>query len=298
MKAGNLGCTSELHIWNGFCVFWGTSFHTSPHSHTTLQVVLDIEKEFLVKDKSKDWIAYSAVIIDAGHVHQFNSNNSIQLFLYLEKDSTYAKQLQAKYLQEQPIQGLDNTVFGKRTRTFLKQLLVQNEDHPMFMACVSILNGLLDEPEQPPLDHRVAKAVTFIKQSPLKDFKVKEVARTVGLSESRLRHLFKVHIGQSIQSYIKWMRVIDALNDVLKGKKLMDTAYKYGFADASHMTKSFIDVIGIAPSKINGYEAKTKIVTSRDVHTFHLRTNLWEDWSNNEVYKKINIKSHEKSPSN
>lgn len=298
MKDGNLGCTSELYIWNGFCVFWGSSFYTCPHSHNTLQVVLDIEKNFFVKDNRIDWTAYATVIIDAGHVHQFDSNNSIQLFLYLEKDSDHARQLQARYLKETPIYGLEHISSGQGNTSFFRELLAKRNELDMFRVCTAILNGLLDQPERLPFDQRVAEAVRFIKQAPLKDFKIKAVANHVALSESRLRHLFKTHMGQSMQSFVKWMRVIDALNEVLMGKKLVEIAYAHGFSDASHMTKSFIDVIGIPPSKVAVYKESAKIVSSRKVDAFQLTTSLWKDWSDSEVYRKINIKTHEKNHSN
>ena len=298
MNDGNLGCTSELYIWNGFCVFWGTSFHTSPHSHNTLQVVLDFEKKFLVRDNHSDWMAYSIVLIDVDHIHQFDSNNSIQLFLYLDKDSTHAKQLQARYLKETPIYGLEDITSVQVNTNFLRELLVKRNEHDMFRVCTAVLNELLEKPKHPPLDQRVAGAVRFIKQAPLKDFKIKAVANHVGLSESRLRHLFKTHMGQSMQSFVKWMRVIDALNEVLMGKKLIEIAYAHGYSDASHMTKSFIDVIGIPPSKIAVYQEGAKIVSSRDVDAFQLTTSLWNDWSDNEVFRKININSHEKHSPN
>jgi len=279
LDAGNLGHTSELYIWNGLCVFWGTSFYTSPHSHNTLQVVFDIEKEFLVKDANTEWRSYNAVIIDANHRHQLDSNNSIQLFMYLEPDSVFAQRFRQKYLQNSPIQALPLIKKEKGTQRFLKELLVKNHCVEMFEGCTEILQELLSEPKGTALDKRVFLALDYITKSSVKDFKVKDIASASGLSESRLRHLFKEQVGQSIQSFVKWMRVIDALNDVLKGKKLVQTAYDHGFSDASHMTKSFVEVVGVPPSKIKTYEKTTKIRTCQDSRPFTLRTHLLENWS-------------------
>ncbi|WP_350292423.1 AraC family transcriptional regulator [uncultured Croceitalea sp.] len=289
MNTGNLGHTSALYLWNGLCVFWGTSFHTDPHAHNTLQIVFDIEKEFLLKDKETDWTPYSAVLIDADHLHQLDSNNSIQLFLYLDVESKYAKLLSEKYLEKNPIKGLKKLKILNANDNFLKQLLVQNNCNEMFKGCISIIQELLDLPQQEPIDKRVEKAIDYIIKSPVKNFKVKEVALEVGLSESRLRHLFKEHVGQSIQNFVKWMRVIDSLNHVLKGKKLINAAYDYGFSDASHMTKSFVEIIGVPPSKIKAYEKETRIIPCNNINHFSLNTTIMGDYGNNEIIKKINI---------
>lgn len=289
MNTGNLGHTSALYIWNGLCVFWGTSFSTDPHSHNTLQLVFDIEKEFLLKDEDSFWTSYSAIIIDANHVHQLDSNNSIQLYLYLDTESTYAKLLREKYLQKYPIQELKKLEILKANNNFLKQLLVQSNCNEIFKGCISILQELLDLPEKERMDTRVEKAIDYIIKSPIKNFKVKEVAMEVGLSESRLRHLFKEHVGQSIQNFIKWMRVIDSLNHVLKGKKLINAAYDYGFSDASHMTKSFVEIIGVPPSKIKAYEKETRIIPCGSKNHFSLSTRIISHSERTEIIKKINV---------
>lgn len=289
MDRGNVGHTSALYIWNGLCVFWGTSFHTNPHSHNTLQLVFDIEKEFLLKDENTEWTSYSAAIIDANQIHQLNSNGSIQFFLYLDKESRYAKLLRNKYLQKKPINSIAKIRIGKLNDIFFKQLLVHNNCDEMYLGCISIFRKLLDFSKQRQLDKRVEKAIDFITKSPIKNFKVKNVALEVGLSESRLRHLFKEHIGQSIQNFIMWMRVIDSLNEVLKGKKLIKTAYDYGFSDASHMTKSYIEIIGVPPSKIKTYEKETKIITCQNINYFSLNTEILKGWESEEIIKKMKI---------
>ncbi|MEL6919314.1 MAG: AraC family transcriptional regulator [Bacteroidota bacterium] len=289
MGKGDSGHTSALYVWNGLCVFWGTSFHTHPHRHNTLQLVFDLDKEFLLKDEQNDWKAYSAAIIKASHLHQLDSNNSIQLFLYLEQEGSYAKLLREKYFSENNMLGMAPLHIGKLGTGFFKKLLVRNQCDHMFQGCTLLLRDILELAEPLPMDARVEKAMHFIKQHPFKRLRVKEVAHVVNLSESRIRYLFKKQVGQSIQSFMLWMRVIASLNDVLKGKQLTKTAYDYGFSDASHMTKSFVDVIGVPPSKIKAYEKEVKIVSCQETNFFSLRTDIISDWNQKEIIQHIKI---------
>ena len=70
MKKGNEGDTSALYVWNGISMFWGTSFHTDPHLHNTLQLVFDIEKRFKLRDDGMEWTEFSAAIIKDQPVSQ------------------------------------------------------------------------------------------------------------------------------------------------------------------------------------------------------------------------------------
>ena len=123
MKKGDIGHSSALYVWNGFSVFWGTSFNTSPHHHDTMQLVFDIDRTFKLRDKANDWREYSAAIIRDRHTHQLDSNGSIQLFLYLDRDSTYARQLAKKYLSGQDMNDLSKSDIRKLSNDFFQTVI-------------------------------------------------------------------------------------------------------------------------------------------------------------------------------
>ncbi|NER14726.1 helix-turn-helix domain-containing protein [Leptobacterium flavescens] len=289
MEKGDKGQTSALYVWNGLSVFWGTSFHTNPHSHNTLQLVFDIDKEFLLKDSSTEWTAYSAAIIQASHMHQLDSNNSIQLFLYLDKDSEYAKKLTEKYLNEKSISNLKNSDIRRLSNDFFKGLLVKQDCDELFKGCHTILEHLIRIEPLTKRDKRIEDAISFIVNSPEKQFKIKDVASHVCLSESRLRHLFKEQVGQPIQSFILWMKVVDSLNLVLKGRSLTQTAYDTGFWDHSHMNRSYKDLLGTTPGAIQKYEQELRIISCNKSNFYSLKTEISKDWNADKPFKTIEI---------
>ena len=79
------------------------------------------------------WTNFSAAIIRASHIHQLDSNNSIQLFIYLDKDSDYAEKLTEKFLYDKDISDLKNSDIGKVSSNFFffgeksKKFTVTNE---------------------------------------------------------------------------------------------------------------------------------------------------------------------------
>lgn len=289
MKKGDLGNASALYVWNGFSVFWGMSFNTSPHYHDTLQLVFDIDRTFKLKDKDSEWQEYAAAIIKDRHIHQLDSNNSIQLFLYLDKDSTYAKQLTKKYLGEQGINDLSKSDIRKLSNNFFKKLLVDTHCESLLKGYMMILRHLID-PDVPVLkDERVEKAITFIARSRDRQIGIKEVAAHVHLSESRIRHLFKQQVGQPIQNFMLWMKIVDSLNLIVKGSKVEETAYATGFWDASHMNRSYKTLLGVTPGAIQQLDGKVKIITCSNKNLYNIKTTILKDWNDGEPSAVIEI---------
>ncbi len=289
MKKGNEGDTSALYVWNGICMFWGTSFHTDPHLHNTLQLVFDIDKQFKLKDADKDWTVFSAAIIKDRHLHQLDSCGSIQLFIYLDKDSSYAKSLTEKYLSDRNMASLEQSAIRKLSTGFFKKLLIQSDCNALIQGCQTIFEELIGSTEAVTPDERITKAVAFISNASSRQFKVAEVAEHVCLSESRLRHLFKEQVGQPIQNFIMWMKVVDSLNMILQGKQLGQSAIDAGFWDGSHMNRSYKELIGLPPGQVKAFEKELRIVSCRQTNFYTLKTELHESLRSNEPKQTIEI---------
>ena len=288
MENENRGKTSALYVWNGMMVFWGTSFNTDPHSHqNTLQLVFDIDKEFRLRDHSSEWDSYSAAVIKASHIHQLDSNGSIQLFIYLDRESTYAQKLTDKYLSEKPFCKLPNSNIREFSNEFFKRLVATKDCGKLFKGCMIILEHLVNQEQIPDIDNRVQKAISFITNAPVKHFKIEDVANYVSLSESRLRHLFKEQVGQPIQNFILWMRVVDSLNLVLEGKQLTETAHEVGFWDSSHMNRSYKKLLGISPGSIKKYDDDYEIITCNKDNFYIFKTKILQDWESDTPSKIV-----------
>ncbi len=284
MHKGNEGDTSALYVWNGICMFWGTSFHTDPHLHNTLQLVFDIDREFKLKDANTEWTSYKAAIIKDAHMHQLDSCGSIQLFIYLDKDSEYAVQLVNKFLEKEGIADLASTGIRNLSNDFFKKLLVSSDCHRLFNGCQTIFEHLIKLKVPQRIDERISKAVDFIVNAPSRQMKVSTIADHVCLSESRLRYLFKAQVGQPIQNFLLWMKVVDSLNLVLQGKQLSQSAIDAGFWDSAHMNRSYQELLGLAPGKVKAFEKELKIISCAQSNFYTLRT---------EIYKTLTSKTAE-----
>jgi AraC family transcriptional regulator of arabinose operon len=80
--------------------------------------------------------------------------------------------------------------------------------------------------------------------------KVAELAQSVNLSSSRLRHLFKAETGQTVAQYLKDMRLEKARvllrSTLLTVKEVM---HRVGVANDSHFARDFKESCGLSPTQ-------------------------------------------------
>jgi transcriptional regulator GlxA family with amidase domain len=82
------------------------------------------------------------------------------------------------------------------------------------------------------------------------DSSLEGLAEAVGLSPGRLMHVFTESVGIALRPYLSWLRVQRAACAILGGTSLTEAAHLAGFADASHMGRTFKRRLGFVPSTL------------------------------------------------
>lgn len=78
-----------------------------------------------------------------------------------------------------------------------------------------------------------------------------ELAAQLGLSASRLTHLFTEQVGIPLRRYVLWSRLRAAITRVQAGDDLTGAAHGAGFADSAHLTRTTREMFGLAPSVLS-----------------------------------------------
>jgi AraC-like DNA-binding protein len=81
--------------------------------------------------------------------------------------------------------------------------------------------------------------------------RLQEMATRVGLSESRLGHLVREHLGISFRRFVLWSRLTAATAELARGATVTAAAHAAGFADAAHLTRVFRRMLGVAPGMLS-----------------------------------------------
>ena len=99
-----------------------------------------------------------------------------------------------------------------------------------------------------PMDRRIKRVRSTLDEQYRNPPSVHDLAGTVGLSASRLAHLFRDEVGQSIRSYVVDRRLsMAAFLIVQTDERISQIAYGVGFGDISNFNHAFKKKFGMAP---------------------------------------------------
>jgi len=98
------------------------------------------------------------------------------------------------------------------------------------------------------MDRRIRRVTNVLDQQYRDPPSLEQLADDVGLSASRLAHLFREEVGRSIQSYILERRLIMAAMLIVQThERISQIAYSVGFGDVSNFNHSFKRRFAMSP---------------------------------------------------
>ncbi|ORX02419.1 helix-turn-helix domain-containing protein [Mycolicibacillus trivialis] len=95
----------------------------------------------------------------------------------------------------------------------------------------------------------VRAAVELIAQTLPGTVRLSSIARAVSLSPGRLSRLFNEQVGQSVPTYVRWVRLRLAVESLQCGASLTDAAHAAGFTDSAHANRVCHEMFGLSPSE-------------------------------------------------
>ena len=109
------------------------------------------------------------------------------------------------------------------------------------------------------MEPRVHRAIRLMMADLRRDISLSQLAQSVNLSESRLRHLFKAETGVSPMQYLKAQKIQIA-------RRLLETTFlnvkevmlQVGVKDKSHFTRDFKRAFNLSPTQYRAQYLKTK----------------------------------------
>jgi AraC-like DNA-binding protein len=248
MKHGKSPYTSAFYVWNGSSAVFFSSCLTPFHSHNTMQLVLDTQTNFRVRVKNGSWETYKSLIIKENVIHQLDTNNSVQLIIYLAADSRIAQAFKSTSLLENDIYSPGLNIFHLVNSNELEQALVNPEPGMLKDLIDKVLRSLSREVSMATSDKRITSVEQAISTMHPGEISLKSLADIVYLSESRLRSLFKEVTGVPLHRYILWNKIRFATNQIMTGDSVNEAAIEAGFTDSSHFHKMMVKMFGESPS--------------------------------------------------
>ena len=93
-----------------------------------------------------------------------------------------------------------------------------------------------------------ARAAAMLRADDRNHRRITDIADAVGLSGSELSRRFKAHYRLTPELYRKQLRLARATNALASGSSVLAAAHNAGFSDSAHLSRTFRQQYGIAPS--------------------------------------------------
>ena len=114
--------------------------------------------------------------------------------------------------------------------------------------CRSVVSQWRPPPGRHPGVRRVLR---YLRQAaPETDTSLAALAEIAGLSPGRFMHAFTETVRIPLRPYLRWLKLERAGAALAAGASLGEAAYGAGFADAAHMSRTFVRMFGVSPSDV------------------------------------------------
>lgn len=234
----------------GRAVYVGPTPATTMHAHHALQVCISLRGTFRLRSTGEPWRRLEGAIVPSDVPHQLEGGDADVAMLYLDPEAR-----EVRILDCRESRGGIQRLTKRRVRPLRQAIMAIGRGHVEAGGVQSLLDSLRAARSSPSgaaatLDPRVGKAIEILLSLDDRRIALAPLGRLVGLSASRMAHLFRAEIGLPLRRYLLWLRLADAVDEIARGGSLTDAAYEAGFSDSAHLSRTFRRMFGIAPSAL------------------------------------------------
>jgi AraC-like DNA-binding protein len=237
----------NVTVWPPALATRGPGSRSALHSHHSLHFVLSIDGELRVRTSALGrWSSAAGVLTAADVPHAIDSHDTEVLLVFLDPESEAGAIFRP--MLKRPVRLLSGQERSALVRDVVPRTILSSGAEEWVRNAAVVL-GVPFPPSQRPIHPRVRKLLRTLHSSGVEEeTSLAALAESVGLSPSRLMHVFTESIGIPLRPYLLWLRVQRAAIAIVNGSALGDAAHTGGFADAAHMSRIFKRMLGVAPS--------------------------------------------------
>ncbi len=240
---------ARIFAWGARALYVGPALNLSAHRNAVAVIALALDGAFGVADPPAETSGHyrrcRSVVIPPGRLHHFTDTQGRMAFLYVDPFSDDLARLRASARAPAPHAAFDlgeeDALIGVMTA-----LADNRADWPTTRAALdSLLAGA-----SRPIDPRVETALAMLHAQAGERPSLDLLAARTGLSESRLRHVFKAATGVPLRRYRLWAAMRTAIGTMARGETLTAAAMDGGFASSAHFSAAFRAMFGMEPSRL------------------------------------------------
>lgn len=240
---------NRFHVENNFGLFIGKLLENRLHKHYALQLSMATSGVLTLTDDQHQQQISQYFFINSKVPHLLVGQD-VQLTVLINPLSPIGHTLSLEYGQHTILTTplrlteelrevfLDFTAKSMNERAFTEFTQRVNDIFFRYKCQCEEKHHLSDE--------RVFKALEFLDAHFDRTVTLGEVASHCFLSETRFLHLFKEKTHLNFRRYQLWNKLVKSM-PLLKHNSITETAFRCGFTDSAHYTRTFVETFGITP---------------------------------------------------
>lgn len=235
---------SQLYIGDGRAVYCGPLQQLENHVYGAPVLHVGIYKPFKMMLADGVWRSYRVALVPPGLRHALNIDGGVHGKLFVDAESVSAPAFRKRYPYRKGVVGSfhDPEIVAAFHWVF--------EEDPRQPEVEALLDRLFPAEPGTTIDPRILKVLDLILAEPDRNHSQTELAEALGLSPSRVLHLFSEQIGVPYRRYRMWKRLWLSAERLHASDSMTTAALDSGFADATHFSHAFRDTFGVNPAPV------------------------------------------------
>jgi AraC-like DNA-binding protein len=235
-------------LWEGGFLLTARAQGVVPaHAHHAIQIVIALDGCIAIAGSDGAWREARGIVVRPDAEHSFDCNSAFGVMVFVDPESSEGAWLSTSLRQDitvVPDTRLDSIV--PELRTFAEYPDETADLAALVRRCIHGLRPGLAPVRR--LDSRVTTVLDAIRTSDDLRMSLDQAAKKACLSSTRFAHLFKDQVGLPFSRYMLWRKLTRAMVAVASERTIAAAAHAADFADAAHLTRTFYQMVGMAPS--------------------------------------------------
>jgi len=219
------------------------------HAHHAIQIVIALDGSVSICGSDGTWRETRGMVVRPDAEHSFDCNGAFGVMMFVDPESSEGAWLSTSLREDitvVPETRLD--AIAAELRAFAEEPDESTDIAALVRRCIHALKPGLAPTRR--LDARVTTVLDAIRESDDLRMSLDQAADKACLSSTRFAHLFKEQVGLPFSRYMLWRKLTRAMVAVASEGTIAAAAHAADFADAAHLTRTFHQMFGMAPSAL------------------------------------------------
>lgn len=238
------------YLWEGGFLLTARALGVVPsHAHHAIQIVIALDGCVAICGPDNGWRETRGIVVRPDAEHSFDCNGALGMMLFVDPESSEGAWLAASLRQDiTTIADARLDAIVSALRAFAERPDDTDDVAALVRGCVHGLRPGLAPARR--VDPRVTTVLGAIRASDDLRMSLDTAAGMAFLSPTRFAHVFREQVGLPFSRYMLWRKMTRAMVAIASERTIAAAAHAADFADAAHLTRTFYQMVGMAPSAL------------------------------------------------